>query len=110
MSAEPSMTLEQAKTEVETKTAPRVTEQSIRDRIQAIDYLARGPLTICLITMVNGFVVIGKSAPASVENFDADVGRRYAYEDAFRQLWPLEGYLLRERLSTVMDRPDACMV
>ena len=56
-------------------------------------------LTICILVMRNGFTVIGKSAPASPENFDAEKGARFAYEDAIKQLWPLEGYALRERLS-----------
>jgi hypothetical protein len=55
-------------------------------------------LSICLLVMKNGFIVIGKSAPASPENFNADLGRKFAYEDAVRQLWPLMGYALRERL------------
>lgn len=56
-------------------------------------------LTICILVMRNGFSVIGKSAPASPENFDAEKGKTFAYEDAIKQLWPLEGYALRERLS-----------
>lgn len=56
-------------------------------------------LTICILVMRNGFTVIGKSAPASPENFDVEKGKRFAYEDAIKQLWPLEGYALRERLS-----------
>lgn len=56
-------------------------------------------LTICILVMRNGFTVIGKSAPASPENFDPEKGKRFAYEDAIKQLWPLEGYALRERLS-----------
>ena len=56
-------------------------------------------LSICILVMANGFTVIGKSAPASPENFSAELGRKFAYEDAIRQLWPLEGYALRERLS-----------
>lgn len=54
-------------------------------------------LTLCAITMKNGFTVIGKSAPASPENFNAHLGRRLAYEDAVRQLWPLMGFALREQ-------------
>jgi len=42
---------------------------------------------------------VGKSAPASADNFNADLGRKLAYEDAIRQLWPLMGFALRERLS-----------
>jgi Phage protein (N4 Gp49/phage Sf6 gene 66) family len=56
-------------------------------------------LTICLVVMRNGFVVVGKAAPASPENFDPDLGRRFAYEDAIRQLWPLMGYALRDKLA-----------
>lgn len=55
-------------------------------------------LTICVIVMQNGFTVIGKSAPADAENFNAALGKRFAREDAVRQLWPLEGYALREKL------------
>jgi hypothetical protein len=62
-----------------------------------------GFLTICLLQMKNGFTVIGKSAPASPENFDAEKGRRFAYEDAIKQLWPLEGYALRERLASQIE-------
>jgi len=58
-----------------------------------------GLLTICIVVMRNGFTVIGKSAPASPENFDAALGRKFAYEDAVRQLWPLMGFALRDRLA-----------
>lgn len=55
-------------------------------------------LTICILVLRNGFTIIGKSAPASADNFDAELGRKLAYEDAVRQLWPLMGYALREKL------------
>jgi Phage protein (N4 Gp49/phage Sf6 gene 66) family len=55
-------------------------------------------LSICILVMENGFTLIGKSAPASAANFNADLGRKLAYEDAIRQLWPLEGYALRDLL------------
>jgi Phage protein (N4 Gp49/phage Sf6 gene 66) family len=48
--------------------------------------------------MKNGFVAIGHSTPASPENFKSDVGEALAYENAFRSLWQLEGYLLCEKL------------
>lgn len=61
-------------------------------------------LSICLLVLRNGFTVIGKSAPASPENFDADLGHKFAYQDAVRQCWPLLGFALRDRLSR--DRDD----
>ena len=36
---------------------------------------------------------------ADAENFDKELGKKFAYEDALRQMWPLEAYLLRERMS-----------
>jgi hypothetical protein len=55
-------------------------------------------LTICVLVLHNGFTVTGTSACASPENFDANIGRRLARADAERQLWPLLGYALRDRL------------
>lgn len=55
--------------------------------------------TLCVLVMRNGCTVIGKSAPASPENFDAEKGRLFAHEDAVEQLWPLMGFALRDRLS-----------
>lgn len=56
-------------------------------------------LSVCIVVMENGFVLVGKSAPASAANFNADLGKKLAYEDCVRQLWPLEGYALRDRLA-----------
>jgi Phage protein (N4 Gp49/phage Sf6 gene 66) family len=58
-------------------------------------------LTICVLVTLNGFTVIGHSAPASPENFNADLGKRFARENAVRQLWPLMGYNLRQQLHDV---------
>lgn len=55
-------------------------------------------LSICILSLNNGFTVIGKSAPASPANFNAELGKKLAYEDAIRQLWPLMGFALRDRL------------
>lgn len=60
-------------------------------------------LTLCILVMQNGFTVVGKSAPASPENFDPEKGRTFAYEDAIKQLWPLEGYALRDALALQAD-------
>jgi hypothetical protein len=57
-------------------------------------------LSLCLLIMENGFVLVGKSAPASAANFNAELGKKLAYEDCIRQLWPLEGYALRSRLAS----------
>jgi hypothetical protein len=61
-------------------------------------------LTICVLTLDNGFTVVGKSAPMSADNFDAAKGRQFAYEDAVRQMWPLEAYARLEHKRR-NDRP-----
>lgn len=57
-------------------------------------------LTICVLTLRNGFTVLGKSACASPENFNAELGAKIARQDAVSQMWPLLGYALKERLSS----------
>jgi hypothetical protein len=85
---------------LDAKGFPRVTKESIEAKIANVSYsMPSTNMTLCLITMKNGFISHGVSVPASPENFDADIGKHYAYENAFRPLWQLEGYLLREKLS-----------
>lgn len=95
----PKLDTAAAQAVVDTKKAPRVTADSIKARIKSVDWLQHGLTTICVITLVNGFKVIGHSTPADASNYDPDVGQTYAYDNAFRQIWQLEGYLLRDRLS-----------
>lgn len=56
-------------------------------------------LTFCVLEFRNGFTVTGESACASPENFDADLGRKIARQDAVQKIWPLMGYALKESLS-----------
>jgi hypothetical protein len=58
-----------------------------------------GLLTICVLVLRNGFTVLGKSACASPENFDLEIGTSLAREDAVRQIWPLMGYELKSWLT-----------
>lgn len=55
-------------------------------------------LTFCVLVLFNGFTVTGESACASPENFDAEIGRKIARQNAVAKIWPLEGYLLKQRL------------
>lgn len=56
-------------------------------------------LTFCVLVLKNGFTVTGESACASPENFDAELGRKIARENAKQKLWPLMGYALKQTLS-----------
>lgn len=84
---------------LETCVAPRVTEKSITNKIAAVDYSHHATTTVCFITMNNGFKFVGTSTPASPANYRDELGKKYAYDNAFKQIWTHEGYLLRENLS-----------
>ncbi len=107
------MSTETIEQEIQRKglTAPRVTPQQIEGTISAEYFFTaaeatRGApqlpelelLTLCVLVLRNGFTILGKSACASPENFDADLGRKIARADAVNQIWALEGYLLKQRL------------
>ena len=98
-------------------TAPRITPDLINSKIKDTAYIlprdvckrdngvevfdAPVPLqtlTFCVLTLENGFTVTGESACASPENFDAEIGKKIAFENAREKIWLLEGYLLKQRL------------
>ena len=79
-------------------TAPRVTEQQVGGEAVTGEYIHRGVLTICILTLQNGFTVVGQSSCASPENFNEEIGRHYALKDAERQVWPLLGFRLKDQL------------
>ena len=103
--------------------APRVTPAAIEDAIASEhyftaaegveghaehtiegDWIAPDPLhllTFCVLVLRNGFTVTGESACASPENFDAEIGRQIARQNAVAKLWPLLGYELRSKLHAV---------
>lgn len=82
------------------KTAPRITPEHIAGLIVQ-ELFVQPPsttLTICVLLLKNGFTVTGESAAASLENFDVEIGKRIARDNARDKIWMLEGYLLRQRL------------
>lgn len=96
---------DEAATEAETQAkglnAPRLTPQLIDDAIVAEAYhvFPGTTLTVCALTLRNGFQVVGESAAASPANFDEQIGRKIARDNARGKIWQLEGYLLRQRLA-----------
>jgi hypothetical protein len=105
------------------KTAARVTPQDVEANITNEDYFtaadaiygkAQGAavanpafnyssplsrLTFCVLRLKNGFTVTGESACVSPENFDAEIGRKVARQNAVAKIWPLMGYALTEKLN-----------
>lgn len=81
--------------------APRLTPSHIDAQIagEAYHVFPGTTLTVCALTLRNGFHVVGESATASPENFDAEIGRKIARDNARSKIWALEGYLLRSQLA-----------
>ena len=100
------------------KTAPRVTPADIEANIDSEHYFTAGQgiagrcyrevsalhspgqlelLTFCVLVLRNGFTVTGESACASPENFDAEIGRRIARQNAVQKIWPLLGFALKQK-------------
>ena len=115
---------QQIEQEIQAKglTAPRVTPADIEANIASEHYFIAGQgvrgreeaeggkrafvlpqplyvLTFCVLVLRNGFTVTGESACASPENFDAELGRKIARQNAVQKLWPLMGYALKERIA-----------
>lgn len=112
------MTTEKLEAEIIAKglTAPRVTPADITANIVGEYYftaregvhgstvlheappLELGLLTFCVLVLRNGFTVTGESACASPSNFNAEIGRGIAKDNAVAKIWPLMGYALKQRL------------
>lgn len=80
--------------------APRLTPQLIDNVIEKEHYhfFEGTTLCICVLVLVNGFTVTGESAAVSKDNFNKDIGRAVARDNAREKIWALEGYLLKQKL------------
>ena len=80
--------------------APRLTPLLIDAQIVSENYhvFPGTTMTVCALTLRNGFIVIGESAAASPENFDEAIGRKIARDNARNKIWAFEGYALRNAL------------
>ena len=87
----------------------KVTLEGIKAKIKNEMYLVLpdGKSTLCMLTLENGYTIKGLSACVDEANFDMNIGRKIAFEDAIRQIWPLEGYLLAEKLYWDRAQPVA---
>lgn len=80
--------------------APRLTPATIDAVISSKTFhiFPGTAVTVCCLVLVNGFKVVGYSSAVSIEDFDIEIGQKIAFENARQKVWPLEGYLLKQRL------------
>ena len=83
--------------------------QAMDDRTGVIHALDTVPpprelhlLTFCVLVLKNGFTVTGQYACASAENFDEEIGRKVARQNAVNSIWPLLGFRLRDQLQAAV--------
>ncbi|UOF78410.1 sf6 [Caudoviricetes sp.] len=84
----------------------KVTLDGIKAKIKGETYLVLpdGRTTLCILDLENGYTIKGLSACVDPAEFDLNIGRKYAFDDAFKQIWALEGYLLAEKM--YLDKVD----
>ena len=87
----------------------KVTLDGIKAKIKGETYLVLpdGRTTLCMLTLENGYTIKGLSACVDPAEFNLDMGRKIAFDDAINQIWPLEGYLLAEKMYWDTARPVA---
>lgn len=97
------MNEQQVESEIQAKglTAPRVTPETVDATISGEHYWTPDgtTLTVCVLVLRNGFTVTGESACASAENFNVELGKKIARDNARQKIWALEGYALRNKLA-----------
>lgn len=100
----------------EISVAPRITEEDVNDFVASEVYFTAGKaaealnlplgkeaqcMTICVMTLKNGFVVTGESACASPENFNMGIGQQIARRNAISKAWGHLGFQLCSELRGV---------
>lgn len=77
-----------------------VNESKLKASIKQVDFMVHpgSCLTVCVVTLLNGYTVTGESACADPKMYDAEVGQKFAFAAAEQKVWPLLGYALREEL------------
>lgn len=75
----------------------KLTIEDIKSVVVRSEYIQNGTLTICILTLKNGFKVTGQSACVNPESFNYEIGEKIAYESALSVIWELEGYLLAQK-------------
>lgn len=77
-----------------------VTEQSVQDAIASEEYMTIGKkTTVCLVTLKNGFEVVGTSACVDEANYDIEIGKPFAKERAMQFVWMHLGFIMQQEMA-----------
>lgn len=75
-----------------------ITKEFLESEIVDVKYTRlSGTLTHCAITVKSGFVFTGESACVDEASFNPKLGEKFAYENAFNQMWKPYGFWLKQK-------------
>lgn len=77
----------------------KVTKEFLESEIVDVTYTRlAGTLTHCAITVKSGFIFTGESSCVDAANFDEEIGKQIAYENAFEKMWMPYGFWLKQKI------------
>lgn len=79
--------------------APRITPEDVSAVIGAWEFhvFPHSQMTVCCITLLNGFTVTGESACVSPENFNKELGEKYSHLRAKDKVFELLAFQMCQR-------------
>ena len=104
----PTVTETELKAHQEKIGGKRVTLDALKANITKEEFhvFPGSQLTVCVLTLLNGFTVTGESACADPAMFNEEIVQKIARENAERKIWPLMGYALREEMMKEVPSGD----
>lgn len=80
-------------------TVTREQIETILDDARSEEKIFFGKSMVIAYILPNGFVIHGQAAVVNETFFSEDLGRRKCREDAIRQIFALEGYLMQAKFA-----------
>ena len=91
------MTTDEMNAAIAALSGDKVTREQMEARIVDTAFIRIGEtVTVCSLTLDNGYSVRGESACVDPANYNQEIGEKLARDQAFGKLWPLFGFLLSE--------------
>lgn len=79
--------------------APRLTPDIIDSLIKDKSFhKLTDVLIVCVLTLQNGFELVGESSCVDPSNYNQQIGENIAFTNARDKIWPLAGYALKQKL------------
>lgn len=80
----------------------KITPEMVENSISSVEFVERkNKLTVCIITLNNGFMVTGETGVIRPELYDAELGKKYSEENARNKIWFYLGVCLQESISSI---------